>query len=89
MDFLFFQVLWNGRSHLEVSVPGTYKKHMCGLCGNFNNYPQDDMRLRNGQIATSEAAFGNDWKVKLHGELYLIFNYVVNMQYAFKLFLTN
>uniref|UniRef100_A0AAR2K4P1 Uncharacterized protein n=1 Tax=Pygocentrus nattereri TaxID=42514 RepID=A0AAR2K4P1_PYGNA len=57
------KVLWSGRSHLEVSVPGTYKKHMCGLCGNFNNYPQDDMRLRNGQISSSEAAFGNDWKV--------------------------
>ncbi|KAK7160533.1 hypothetical protein R3I93_008242 [Phoxinus phoxinus] len=57
------KVLWNGRSHVEVSVPGTYKKHMCGLCGNFNNYPQDDMKLRNGQIAKSEAAFGNNWKV--------------------------
>ncbi|XP_046720965.1 kielin/chordin-like protein [Silurus meridionalis] len=57
------KVLWNGRSHLEVSVPGTYKQHMCGLCGNFNNYPQDDMRLRNGQISSSEAAFGNSWKV--------------------------
>ncbi|MCJ8733662.1 hypothetical protein PDJAM_G00226190 [Pangasius djambal] len=57
------KVLWNGRSHLEVSVPGTYKEHMCGLCGNFNNYPQDDMRLRNGQITTSEATFGNNWKV--------------------------
>ncbi|XP_067246073.1 kielin/chordin-like protein [Chanodichthys erythropterus] len=57
------KVLWNGRSHVEVSVPGTYKKHMCGLCGNFNNYPQDDMKLRNGQIAKSEADFGNNWKV--------------------------
>ncbi|XP_053533767.1 kielin/chordin-like protein isoform X1 [Ictalurus punctatus] len=57
------KVMWNGRSHLEVSVPGTYKKHMCGLCGNFNNYPQDDMQLRNGQIATSETTFGNNWKV--------------------------
>ncbi|KAF4101146.1 hypothetical protein G5714_017578 [Onychostoma macrolepis] len=57
------KVLWNGRSHLEVSVPGTYKKHMCGLCGNFNNYPQDDMKLRNGQITNSEAVFGNNWKV--------------------------
>ncbi|XP_062861314.1 kielin/chordin-like protein [Trichomycterus rosablanca] len=57
------KVLWNGRSHLEVSVPGTYKNHMCGLCGNFNNYPQDDMRLRTGQISTSEATFGNNWKV--------------------------
>uniref|UniRef100_A0A9J8B1X1 Kielin cysteine rich BMP regulator n=1 Tax=Cyprinus carpio carpio TaxID=630221 RepID=A0A9J8B1X1_CYPCA len=57
------KVSWNGRSHLEVSVPGTYKKQMCGLCGNFNNYPQDDMKLRNGQITNSEAVFGNNWKV--------------------------
>ncbi|KAF5889344.1 kielin/chordin-like protein, partial [Clarias magur] len=57
------KVLWNGRSHLEVSVPGTYKEQMCGLCGNFNNFPQDDMRLRNGQITSSEASFGNSWKV--------------------------
>ncbi|XP_060734763.1 kielin/chordin-like protein isoform X1 [Tachysurus vachellii] len=57
------KVLWNGRSHLEVSVPGTYKGKMCGLCGNFNNFPQDDMQLRNKQIASSEATFGNNWKV--------------------------
>ncbi|XP_061107394.1 kielin/chordin-like protein [Conger conger] len=58
------KVLWNGKSHLEVSVPGTYKNHMCGLCGNFNNYPQDDMRLPTGQAVKSEATFGNSWKVK-------------------------
>ncbi|XP_043944568.1 kielin/chordin-like protein [Protopterus annectens] len=58
------KVLWNGKSHLEVSVPGTYKRHMCGLCGNFNNYPQDDLRIRTGQIVISEAAFGNSWKVQ-------------------------
>ncbi|XP_053260630.1 kielin/chordin-like protein [Podarcis raffonei] len=57
------KVLWNGRSHLEVSVPGTYKGHTCGLCGNFNNYPQDDLRLRSGHLTLSEAAFGNSWKV--------------------------
>ncbi|KAI4897940.1 hypothetical protein NFI96_019845 [Prochilodus magdalenae] len=57
------KVLWNGRSHLEVSVPGTYKGHMCGMCGNFNNYPQDDMMLRNRKISTSEAEFGNSWRV--------------------------
>ncbi|XP_030646302.1 LOW QUALITY PROTEIN: kielin/chordin-like protein [Chanos chanos] len=58
------EVLWNGRSHLELKVPGTYKKKTCGLCGNFNNFPQDDMKLRNGQITNSEATFGNDWKVQ-------------------------
>lgn len=58
------KVQWNGRSHLEVSVPGTYRDHLCGLCGNFNNYPQDDFRDRRGQILLSEAAFGNSWKVQ-------------------------
>ncbi|XP_054844536.1 kielin/chordin-like protein [Eublepharis macularius] len=57
------KVLWNGRSHLEVSVPGTYKGRTCGLCGNFNSYPQDDLRLRSGHLTLSEATFGNSWKV--------------------------
>ncbi|XP_074980690.1 kielin/chordin-like protein isoform X9 [Caretta caretta] len=57
------KVLWSGRSQLEVSVPGTYKGHTCGLCGNFNGHPQDDTRLRSGQLARSEAAFGNSWRV--------------------------
>ncbi|KAJ3596116.1 hypothetical protein NHX12_002525 [Muraenolepis orangiensis] len=57
------KVLWSGRSHLEVSVPGSYRKHTCGLCGDFNNYPQDDLRMPNGQIGLSEASFGNSWQV--------------------------
>ncbi|XP_057692025.1 kielin/chordin-like protein isoform X3 [Corythoichthys intestinalis] len=57
------KVLWNGRSHLELSVPGTYKEHTCGLCGNFNNYHQDDLRMPSGQISLSEAEFGNSWRV--------------------------
>ncbi|XP_053867986.1 kielin/chordin-like protein isoform X3 [Malaclemys terrapin pileata] len=58
------KVLWSGRSQLEVSVPGTYKGHMCGLCGDFNGHPQDDARLRSGQLARAEAAFGNSWRVQ-------------------------
>ncbi|XP_045893127.1 kielin/chordin-like protein isoform X2 [Micropterus dolomieu] len=57
------KVLWSGRSHLEVSVPGTYKGHTCGLCGNFNNYYQDDLRMPSGQISQSESDFGNSWRV--------------------------
>ncbi|KAM3870584.1 LOW QUALITY PROTEIN: kielin/chordin-like protein [Diretmus argenteus] len=57
------KVLWSGRSHLEVSVPGSYKGHTCGLCGNFNGYHQDDLRMPSGQISLSEADFGNSWRV--------------------------
>ncbi|CAK6951146.1 kielin/chordin-like protein [Scomber scombrus] len=57
------KVLWNGRSHLEVSVPGSYKGRTCGLCGNFNNYRQDDLRMPSGKITLSESGFGNSWRV--------------------------
>nr|XP_039253790.1 uncharacterized protein LOC120330882 isoform X1 [Styela clava] len=57
---------WNGRQQrLEVTVPGTYKRRTCGLCGNFNNYPQDDRRLHNSRLATSDSEFGNDWKINI------------------------
>lgn len=57
------KVLWSGRSHLEVSVPGTYKSQTCGLCGNFNNYYQDDLKMPSGKISLSESEFGNSWRV--------------------------
>ncbi|XP_029952600.1 kielin/chordin-like protein [Salarias fasciatus] len=57
------KVLWGLRSHLEVSVPGSYKDQTCGLCGNFNNYRQDDLRMPSGRISSSESEFGNSWRV--------------------------
>ncbi|XP_044050662.1 kielin/chordin-like protein isoform X3 [Siniperca chuatsi] len=57
------KVLWSGRSHLEVSVPGSYKGHTCGLCGNFNSYYQDDLRMPSGRLSLSESDFGNSWRV--------------------------
>uniref|UniRef100_A0A3Q2NUD7 BMP binding endothelial regulator n=1 Tax=Fundulus heteroclitus TaxID=8078 RepID=A0A3Q2NUD7_FUNHE len=50
-------VLWSPRSHLEVSVPGSYRGHTCGLCGNFNKYPQDDLQMSTGQLTQSESEF--------------------------------
>ncbi|XP_077999976.1 kielin/chordin-like protein [Glandiceps talaboti] len=57
------KVHWDGKSYVEVSVPGTYSGKTCGLCGNFNSYPQDDLRMRGDQITTSISRFGNSWKV--------------------------
>lgn len=64
--FVSFQmkVQWTGRSHLKVSVPGSYKGQTCGLCGNFNNYHQDDLRMPSGHLSLSESDFGNSWRVK-------------------------
>ena len=59
------QVSWNGDSQAEVMVPGGFKRQLCGLCGNFNGFPQDDLRTRFGQITNSPAVFGNSWKVRI------------------------
>ncbi|XP_029773931.1 kielin/chordin-like protein [Suricata suricatta] len=57
------QVLWDGQSQVEVSVPSSYRGHMCGLCGDFNGFAQDDLQGPDGVLLPTEAAFGNSWQV--------------------------
>ncbi|XP_016068872.1 PREDICTED: kielin/chordin-like protein [Miniopterus natalensis] len=57
------QVLWDGQSQVEVNVPGSYRGHICGLCGNFNGFAQDDLQGPEGLLLPTEAAFGNSWQV--------------------------
>uniref|UniRef100_A0A2K5U3U5 Kielin cysteine rich BMP regulator n=1 Tax=Macaca fascicularis TaxID=9541 RepID=A0A2K5U3U5_MACFA len=57
------QVLWDGQSQVEVSVPGSYQGRTCGLCGNFNGFAQDDLQGPEGLLLPTEAAFGNSWQV--------------------------
>ncbi|XP_019607131.2 kielin/chordin-like protein isoform X1 [Rhinolophus sinicus] len=57
------QVLWDGQSQVEVSVPGSYRGQICGLCGNFNGFAQDDLQGPEGLLLPTEAAFGNSWQV--------------------------
>jgi hypothetical protein len=46
-------------------VPGTYKRKVCGLCGNFNGFAQDDLKTSSMQITNSPSVFGNSWKVNI------------------------
>ncbi|XP_023384686.1 kielin/chordin-like protein isoform X4 [Pteropus vampyrus] len=57
------QVLWDGQSQVEVNVPGSYRGQICGLCGNFNGFAQDDLQGPEGLLLPTEAAFGNSWQV--------------------------
>ncbi|NXI97882.1 FCGBP protein, partial [Psophia crepitans] len=36
-------VSFDGQSHLAVTVPSTYTGALCGLCGNFDGDPHDDV----------------------------------------------
>ncbi|CAC5413568.1 unnamed protein product [Mytilus coruscus] len=61
---LGLQFVWNGESYAALTVPGTYKRQLCGLCGNFNGFDQDDMKTSSMQITNSPSVFGNSWKTK-------------------------
>ncbi|NWS50451.1 FCGBP protein, partial [Probosciger aterrimus] len=51
------------RSHARVFLPITYSGAVCGLCGNANGDPQDDLALPNGDLATEGTHFGDSWEV--------------------------
>ena len=53
------------RSVVRVTVPSTYQGAVCGLCGNYNTKPQDDMGMRDGQIASDPSKLGESWRVGL------------------------
>ncbi|XP_001942569.2 BMP-binding endothelial regulator protein [Acyrthosiphon pisum] len=56
-------IIWDGRGFLEVSVPSRYKGSLCGLCGNFNSVPRDDMTTKDGQVVLEPQVFGSSWRV--------------------------
>uniref|UniRef100_H2LLR8 VWFD domain-containing protein n=1 Tax=Oryzias latipes TaxID=8090 RepID=H2LLR8_ORYLA len=48
--------------YLRISLPYTYQNATCGLCGNFNNQPGDDLRTRDGEVVSSDVVFANSWR---------------------------
>ncbi|KAM5210177.1 IgGFc-binding protein [Hipposideros larvatus] len=55
-------VTYNWNDRVTVKVPGSYAGALCGLCGNFNENPGDDLALRGGGQAANALAFGNSWQ---------------------------
>ncbi|XP_042653118.1 IgGFc-binding protein-like [Tyto alba] len=56
-------VTFDWHSYARVILPNTYSRAVCGLCGNADGDPQDDLNLRNGQPAADEIQFADSWKV--------------------------
>lgn len=48
-------------------MPSAYKGKMCGLCGNYNNKPDDDFTLPDGKQVTDVDEFGRAWAFHLPG----------------------
>lgn len=49
---------------VEITLPSSYYGTICGLCGNFNQNPDDDMLTPTGDTAASVVEWGRSWKVK-------------------------
>ncbi|XP_061452964.1 IgGFc-binding protein-like [Rhineura floridana] len=52
---------------VTVTVPGTYRGQMRGLCGNYNGKKDDELLLPDGRTTSDIAAFGAAWKVPVPG----------------------
>ncbi|XP_061111392.1 IgGFc-binding protein-like [Conger conger] len=52
-------VTYDWKSSVRVTVPSTYHGAICGLCGNYNGDPTDDLRLPGGAQAKNPTEFGD------------------------------
>ncbi|KAF7242403.1 IgGFc-binding protein [Varanus komodoensis] len=58
------QVTYDWKWHLVITLPSSYYNATCGLCGNFNRDPRDDMALPNGTMVSSVTSWASSWRVK-------------------------
>ncbi|KAL4228481.1 hypothetical protein ACF0H5_011528 [Mactra antiquata] len=63
------ELAWDGDEVVELYTPGQFRNKTCGLCGNYNNDPSDDLVVGpqcpadTGKITTSFDVFGDSWVV--------------------------
>ncbi|KAM6896995.1 alpha-tectorin-like [Xenentodon cancila] len=55
-------VSYDTNHYVQISLPYTYQNATCGLCGNFNDHPEDDFRTREGEVVSSDVVFANSWQ---------------------------
>ncbi|XP_078472604.1 IgGFc-binding protein-like isoform X10 [Lampetra planeri] len=56
-------VIFDRKSHADVTIPSSYAGQVCGLCGNYNGDTSDEFKTPDGSLVTSENVFGNSWEV--------------------------
>ena len=59
-------VQYDGNYKAKVTVPGEYRKLLCGLCGNFDGNSNNDWQTKHGQPATGRSAgnmIGNSYQI--------------------------
>ncbi|XP_039369193.1 IgGFc-binding protein-like [Mauremys reevesii] len=57
------RVSFDWYSYARVIIPNMYANAVCGLCGNANQDPSDDLTMKNGTQTSDEIQFADSWKV--------------------------
>ena len=55
------RVSWDGLYRVEVTVSTSWRGRLCGLCGNYNDDPDDDFSTPGGMIVSSPDTFAASW----------------------------
>lgn len=50
-------------NHYDRCIFLVFTGSLCGLCGNFNSVPRDDMTTKDGRVESDAQAFGSSWRV--------------------------
>ncbi|XP_069586533.1 SCO-spondin-like [Ranitomeya imitator] len=68
-DFVFIEsglgvrVKFDGRHDIYVTVNSDLQGRTSGLCGTYNENPEDDLTMAGGAVSLNAAMFGNSWKI--------------------------
>ncbi|XP_058536939.1 zonadhesin [Ochotona princeps] len=56
------QIKFDGRRSLEIIIPAAYYEKMCGICGNYNGEPEDELLMPSDELADNDLEFVKSWK---------------------------
>lgn len=60
--FIGLKVIWDGESFAEIVLTKRHQFKVCGLCGNFNDDPNDDLLPRYAtSLSQSISEFARSW----------------------------